>query len=377
MNIKKDSKILVEMSGGVDSSMTFILLKEQGYNVIGVSFKYPIWESKKNLLRENSCCTLESFKIAEYICKRYGADHYIIDQKEEFEKEIIEYFDTELKEGRTGNPCIKCNQNLKFGLAFNLLEKFGADYLATGHYVKNVFNEDTKEHELYIPKDLTKDQTYFLHVLNQEKLSKIIFPLADYYKEDIYKLAASKALKFYENIKESSDFCFVAGSSKDEYIKEKIGVKRGDIVDLNGKKVGEHNGLYFYTLGQRKGIGFFNTKPHFVCGFDYKNNKLIICSEEEKNILYKNEIIINNVNIINPSIEDKIKNREITEVLAKNRYQQKLEEAKIEFIGDKKYRITYKNKQLAPTLGQFCVFYEKTDKNKKMCYGGGVIETVL
>ena len=369
----KNKTILVEMSGGVDSSMSFILLKEQGYNVIGISFKYPIWDSKKNLLRENSCCTLESFKIAEHICKTYGSDYYIIDQKEEFEKEIIEYFNNELKNGRTGNPCVKCNQNLKFGLAFNLLEKFNADYIATGHYVKNVFNEGTKEYELYTPKYLSKDQTYFLHVLNQEKLSKVIFPLSEYEKEDVYKMAYSKNLKFYENIKESSDFCFVAGSSKDEYIKEKIGIKKGDIVNLQGKKVGEHNGLYFYTLGQRKGVGFFNSKPHYVCEFDFKNNKLIICSEDERDILYKSEIIIDNANIINPSIENKIKSKEIIEILAKNRYQQKLEEASIKFIEDKKYKVVYKNKQLAPTLGQFCVFYEKTEKAEKMCYGGGTI----
>lgn len=372
----KNKTILVEMSGGVDSSMSFILLKEQGYNVIGVSFKYPIWDSKKNLLRENSCCTLESFKIAEYICKRYGSDHYVIDQQEEFKKEIIEYFNNELKEGRTGNPCVKCNQNLKFGLAFKLLEKFNADYLATGHYVKNIFNNDTKEYELYTPKDQTKDQTYFLHVLNQEKLSKVIFPLSEYKKEDVYKMAYLKNLKFYENIKESSDFCFVAGASKDEYIKEKLGTEKGDIVNLQGKKIGEHNGLYFYTLGQRKGVGFFNSKPHYVCGFDFNSNKLIICSEDEKDVLYKTEIVIDNVNIINPSIENKIKNKEITQVLAKNRYQQKLEEASIEFMKNKKYKIIYKNKQLAPTLGQFCVFYEKTDKEEKMCYGGGAITKV-
>lgn len=371
--MEKNKKILVEMSGGVDSSVAFILLKEQGYDVVGISFKYPIWESKKNLLRENSCCTLESFKIAEYICKRYGSDYHIIDQKEEFSKEIINYFNKELKEGRTGNPCVKCNEKLKFGLAFDLLKKFNADYIATGHYVKNIFNKETNEFELYTPKDLTKDQTYFLHILNQEKLSKIIFPLQDLLKEDVYKIAYSKALKIYENIKESSDFCFVAGSSKDEYIKEEIGTKIGDIVDLNGKKMGEHKGLHFYTLGQRKGIGFFNAKSYYVAGFDHKNNKLIICSESEKEALYKKEIIVDNINIINPSIERKLKNKEIQFVLAKNRYGQKLEKAKIEVIEDKKYKFIYKNEQLAPTSGQFCVFYEDTESEQKMCYGGGVI----
>ena len=369
----QNKTVLVEMSGGVDSSMSFIILKELGYNVIGISFKYPVWESKKNLLRENSCCTLESFKIAEYICSRYGSDYYIIDQQEEFKKEIIEYFDNELKNGRTGNPCVKCNQKLKFGLAFKLLDKFNADYLATGHYVKNIFNTDTKEYELYTPKDKSKDQTYFLHILNQDKLSKTLFPLSEYRKEEIYNMAYSKSLKIYENIKESSDFCFVAGSSKDDYIKEKLGTKKGDIINLQGKKVGEHEGLYFYTLGQRKGIGFFNSKPYYVCGFDFQNNKLIICSEGEKDVLYKDEIIIDEVNIINPSIEEKIKNKEITEVLAKNRYQQKFEEASIEFLEDEKYKIKYKNKQLAPTLGQFCVLYQKTDNEEKICYGGGVI----
>jgi len=200
-----------------------------------------------------------------------------------------------------------------------------------------------------------------------------LFPLSEYRKEEIYNMAYSKSLKIYENIKESSDFCFVASSSKDDYIKEKLGTKKGDIINLQGKKVGEHEGLYFYTLGQRKGIGFFNSKPYYVCGFDFQNNKLIICSEEEKDVLYKDEIIIDEVNIMNPSIEEKIKNKEITEVLAKNRYQQKFEEASIEFLEDKKYKIKYKNKQLAPTLGQFCVFYNKTDNEEKMCYGGGVI----
>ena len=324
-------------------------------------------------MRENSCCTLESFKIAEYICKRYGSDHYIIDQKQEFEKEIIEYFNKELKEGRTGNPCVKCNQELKFGLAFDLLKKFNADYIATGHYVKNIFNEKTNEFELYTPKDKTKDQTYFLHVLNQEKLSKVIFPLQDLLKEEVYKIAVSKALKIYENIKESSDFCFVAGSSKDEYIKDEIGIKKGNIVDLNGKKMGEHNGLYFYTLGQRKGLGFFNAKPYYVAGFNIKNNELVICSELEKDVLFKKEIIVDNINLINPSVGEKIRNGEIKTVLAKNRYGQKLEKAEIEVISDKKYKFIYKEGQLAPTPGQFCVFYENTESEQKMCYGGGVI----
>ncbi len=359
MELGKGKKIVVGMSGGIDSSMALILLKKQGWNPIGVSLKLPIWQNKLNPFKENPFCTKESLKIAKNICKKLDVPYYIIDARKDFQKEVVDYFISEWKNLRTPNPCVICNPNFKFKQLLQWARKHKIQYIATGHYARLRLNNRTKKYELLKARDKNKDQSYNLCLLPQKYLAHIIFPLANYIKKDIYKIAKKQGFKFFIKKKQSQDFCFVAGQSVCPFLKEKVGEKQGPVLDLKGNILTKHQGLHFFTLGQRKGIKL-SGGPYFVAGWDKNKNTLFVT--KNKKTLYKKELFVFPYHLISGKRMIKSIHAQV-----KTRYQQKLSQACL--IPEKrKLKIIFKKGVFAPCPGQFAVFYQK-DK----CLGGGRI----
>ncbi len=358
-NIGRGRKVVVGMSGGVDSSMALLLLKKQGWQPIGVSLKLPVWKNKKNHLRENVCCTVESFRVARNICRKLGVPYYIVDAQKDFKREVINYFVSSLKRKQTPNPCVICNRYLKFKKLLDWAKKHKIDYIATGHYAKIKQNLKARKYELLKGKD--KDQSYSLCFLPQIWLKHIIFPLGDYIKEEVYKLAKKEGFEFFLKTKQSQDFCFIDNKSMQEFLKKEIGQKPGLIVDENHQVLGQHQGLYFYTIGQRKGIKLPNG-PYFVKGFNIKKNILIVTNKPKE--LLQKEVFLSLFNFISGVLPNRAIN-----IQTKIRYRQSSESAilyPVNKLG--KLRIVFKKSQRAVTPGQFCVFY-----NKNVCLGGGMI----
>lgn len=347
------------MSGGVDSSVSLILLKQQGFEPIGVSLKYAVWQDKENQLRENVCCDSESFKIAKYVCQKLDIPYHIIDVSQEFQKTVIDYFTDELKKNLTPNPCVVCNPQLKFDQLFKAAKKLGANYVATGHYAQIRQNSKTKLCQLLKAKDLAKDQTYSLAFLPQKLLGKIILPLGKYTKSEVIAMAQAAGFSFYEKRKQSQDFCFVSGKSLNSFLTKSIGLKEGPIKNLDGKILGSHLGLHFYTIGQRKGIKLAGG-PYFVVGFDLKDNTLLVSkSAADLNGLQTTLKPCNFISQPKPT-------KPIT-VKAKIRSQHSAAKAKLE-TNNGSGILTFSKPQKAITPGQYAVFY-----NKNICLGGGKI----
>lgn len=353
-------RIIVGISGGIDSSMSLVLLKKQGWDPIGVCLKLPVWKNKKNLLHENICCTKESISIAKSVCQKLMVPFYFLDVRPDFQKKVVNYFINEFKNNKTPNPCVICNRYLKFKKLFQFAKKFGAKYVATGHYARTRKNNKTGKYELLKAKDKNKDQTYNLCFLPQKWLKYIIFPLGNYTKKEVYQLAKKGGFNFFFNKKQSQDFCFVTGKSLSSFLKEKIGEKPGKIIDTKGNILGKHQGLHFYTIGQRKGINLA-AGPWFVKDFDISKNILIV-TKNQKEVAQK-EIILSPFHFISGQPpKEKIK------VMAKIRYRQPLGKATLFPPSKGKLRLTFDKPQRAVTPGQFAVFYLK-----EICLGGGRI----
>ena len=361
--IKQKQKVVLGMSGGVDSSVALFLLKEQGFEVIGVSLKFGFWESEKNELRENICCSKNTIERAKRICQKYGCPHFIVDASKEFQKTVIDYFLNTLKKNQTPNPCVFCNRDVKIMALLHFAEENGARYAATGHYAK--IRKIGEEFQLLRPRDKEKDQTYFLAFLRQNQLSKLIFPLGEYRKKEVYDIARKEGIEY--SPRQSQDLCFVADKSLPSFLEEEVGVEPGKIYDTKGNLLGRHRGLHFYTLGQRKGINLPGG-PFWVVGFDEKNNTLIVTSDSENPKLFAKEVLLSDVNFIS----GKAPERPI-KVKAKVRYRQPLSKATlIGKIGGSptsaSWRLVFDEPQRAVTPGQIAVFYKG-----EICLGGGVI----
>lgn len=351
-------KVVVGMSGGVDSSASLLLLKKRGYEPIGVSLKYSVWDNECNF-KENVCCSKKSFGVAKNICDSLGVPYYKVNVEKQFQNEVINYFKDELKNNRTPSPCVFCNYNLKFKVLLLFARQIGAEFIATGHYakVKKVGNE----FELWRAKDKTKDQTYSLSFLPQEYLKRVVFPLSDMTKEEVYKLAKEeKGFDVFEKTKQSQDFCFVSGRAMPEFLKREIGVNKGEIVDGEGRVLAEHQGLHFYTIGQRKGINLPGG-PFYVIGKDTKSNKLVV----GKKPFQTRQVDLSYCHFVSGEMPKKK-----ISVRAKVRSSQILSEAILipYNTGRAKYILCFKKPQNSVTAGQIAVFYQG-----EKCLGGGVI----
>ncbi len=338
--MKKRNRVLVGMSGGVDSSVAAFLLKQKGFDVSGC---FMVFEAKGN-----RCCSLEARNRAREVAGMMKIPFYSFDFKKEFKEKIISGFVDGYQRGITPNPCVECNKEIKFGVFLEKALALDFDYVATGHYAR------LQHTKLLKGKDRNKDQSYFLWRLNQDKIKRTIFPLGDYTKNQVRELARKFKLSTAE-VEESQEVCFVKKTTND-FLRKNLGEKRGEIINIKGEKIGKHQGLHFYTIGQRKGLGLSNG-PYFVVKKDIKKNVLIV-SRDEKNLLSK-ELIVGNLNWINPRFP--------LRVSVKIRYNQKPVLGRIEKKG-KLCRVVFDKAQRAVTPGQSAVFYKKNE-----LLGGGVI----
>lgn len=347
----KDKRVVVGVSGGVDSSMALVVLKQKGYSPIGVSLKLPVWSGAT--CKDNSCCTPQALKIAKDVCKKLNVPHYIVDERKNFEKEVVNYFKKELKNNRTPNPCVVCNRYSKIKALLNFADKKKIPFVATGHYAK------IKNNQLLKPKDKGKDQTYGLCLLPKSWLKRIIFPLQDMTKDQVYSLAQKQDFDFFSKTKQSQDFCFVSGKDISRYLEKELGKNPGDIIDIKGKILGKHKGLWFYTIGQRRGLNIKSKEKYFVSGYDPKKNQLIVTNLPKSSA--RQEIVVTNVNLLSKIPK--------TEIDVKIRYTTKSLKARLVKISKDEIKVIFKKPQEFVTPGQFCVFYKKD-----VCLGGGIIK---
>ncbi|MGC9031342.1 MAG: tRNA 2-thiouridine(34) synthase MnmA [Minisyncoccia bacterium] len=370
-------KVVVAMSGGLDSSVAAALLKRAGFDVIGVFMKF--WKSPDNRRLTdgwNRCCSPEAEVRARKVAKILKIPFYVFNFEKEFKERIVDYFLNGYKKGITPNPCVLCNKQIKFGLFLEKALSLDADYIATGHYTRKseltrptspaselaggraTYNLQLTTYKLLRAKDKEKDQSYFLWMLNQEQLSKILFPIGDYTRKEVEKLAKKFKLPVLK-AKKSVELCFVQTKTEDflrKYLKE----KPGKIVDTEGKIIGEHRGLHFYTIGQRKKIGLPGG-PYYVLDKNLKKNLLILTKNEKD--LYKKELLCTNVNWILgkvPKLPFKIK--------AKIHYRHRPSLATIYKLSNDRYKIIFDKPQRAIIPGQSVVFYKSEE-----VLGGGII----
>ena len=357
----KDIKVVVGMSGGVDSSVTALLLKKAGYDVIGITMN--VWQRESENNCDKACCAVSAVSDARRVASKLEIPYYAMNFKDEFKKHVIDYFAYEYMKGRTPNPCIACNKHLKFDL---LLEKaksvFDADYVATGHYAKVEYNKDTDRY--YIKESITsaKDQTYALYNLSQEQLKHIMMPLGDYTKDQVREIARENGL-INADKHDSQEICFVEDNDYAKFIETKYSYKSktGEFVDTKGNKYGKHKGIIHYTVGQRRGLGLSLKSPLYVKKVDPDTNEVILCTKDE---LYTNSLICSEVNLIyianltSPMI-----------VTAKIRYSAKKEPATIIPLDNGNIQVVFKEPVRAVTPGQAVVFYDND-----IVVGGGTIQ---
>lgn len=392
---KKGKKVLVGMSGGVDSSVAACLLLRQGYEVVGVHMKY--WAEEEDPINDgdkpatNKCCTVESALKAIFVCKKLKIPLLIFDFRKEFKSGIVDHYVSATGKGLTPNPCIECNRTIKFGLFLDKMKELGADFVATGHYARigKSGMGNRARYELYEGADKDKDQSYFLYTLTQQKLRHILFPLGGLTKGEVRKLAVKFGLEEINEQKESQNLCFLPDGSRDSFLRRHLGIKimrSGPIINGEGAVLGKHCGLPSYTIGQRKGICIGGGPPLFVVGSDYKKNTLFVGGEDD---LYKKNAMLTDVSFVagKPPSDTGKDSVGVGRVYAKIRYRHKAVPALLKMVpankngkepksissrrssGQKtRAEVIFETPQRAVAPGQSVVFYRDEE-----VIGGGII----
>lgn len=358
----KRKKVIVAMSSGVDSSVAAALLKKHGYDVVGIFMHF--WKEPGNdSLRENKCCSLESQEDARKVAHKLGIPLYTVNAAKEFKKEVVDYFLSETKAGRTPNPCVVCNERIKFNFLFKKMLEMDADYVASGHYADIKLKKG--KYHLYTSTDEEKDQTYFLYNLKQEQLGKILFPVGKYKKPKVREIAKKIGIPVFDK-DDSQGLCFTPEKYPTDFIKRHLKLKGGDIVDTKGRKIGKHECLEIYTIGQRRGINIGGTGPYYVVGRDFRKNELIVTNNEKDPKIFCQKMLVEKTAWV--ADEPKFP----FEVNVKIRYRHPLVGAVITKKLAKKglYEVEFKEPQKAVTPGQSAVFY--TDDKEVL--GGGIIK---
>lgn len=361
--------VVLGLSGGVDSAVSALLLKEQGYHVIGLFMRN--WDSTTNndvlgnpTLEDDLCTQEKDYQDAVEVANQLGIEMHRVDFIEEYWDNVFSYFLEEYKKGRTPNPDILCNKYIKFDAFFEHAKKFQPDYYAMGHYARVTHNH---RHMLLRGLDDNKDQSYFLSQLSEKQLSKVLFPIGELQKGEVRRLANEHNLAVKDK-KDSTGICFIGERNFNQFLQNYLPAKAGDMMTLDGKKIGEHTGLMYYTIGQRKGLGIgglqeYDNEPWFVLGKDLTNNVLFVGQGFHHPYLYSDACMVEDVNLINLA-----KFEGPMEVTAKFRYRQKDTPVTIEFIGEELY-VKMKEDVRAITPGQAAVFYDGD-----VCLGGGFIK---
>jgi len=360
---KTPRKVVVAMSGGVDSSVAAALLREQGHEVIGITMN--LYSLPKEVCRsENlrSCCGWQAQADANRVAIALGIPHYVVDFRREFERTVVEDFSREYGRGRTPNPCIRCNQFIKFDLLLERARNLEADYMATGHYAQVEFDPATDRYLLKKGKDRDKDQSYFLYTLTQAQLAMTLFPLGGLTKKDVRIIAARLALPVAQK-EESQEICFVPDRNYAKFLRARIpqAFRPGPILDLQNRIIGEHEGIIHFTVGQRKGMGIAAPHPLYVLSIDAETNTIVVGKNEE---LYRSRLEASDVNLI--ALE---KLAESKPVQAKVRYRHAEAKAMISPLEGGRIRVEFEKPQRAITPGQAVVFYDGD-----AVVGGGIID---
>lgn len=340
--MENKKRVLLGMSGGVDSAVSAILLQNSGFEVIGVTMR---------LFEGESCdkCNTNILNDAKEVCDKLGIKHYVYDFRNEFKKYVIYNFIEEYKKGKTPNPCIECNRNLKFGKMYELAKELECEYIATGHYAKIEYSDKYQSYVLKKSHNENKDQSYVVYPINKDILPYVIFPLEKFEsKDEVRKIAIDNGLKVASK-PDSEDICFIPDNNHVRFLDENIKLKEGNIFDLEGKIRGKHKGFTHYTIGQRKGLGIQNKNPLYVVKIKPETNEVIV---GEKNSVLNEEVILENINIL----VDNVLTKDGVDVKVKIRYKAKEAEAKVYMVGNN-IKVIFKSPQFAITPGQSCVIY--------------------
>jgi tRNA-specific 2-thiouridylase len=366
------NRVVVAMSGGVDSSVAAAWLKNQGYEVIGITLCFNLPDSQS---KRPTCCSIQGIEDARRVCHKLGIRHYVLSMQKELEKYVIRNFCQEYLRGRTPNPCIRCNQYIKFDALLRKATALGAKFLATGHYARiekiqnpqpKGFREAQSKIQKYLirkAKDLKKDQSYFLYRLNQNQLKYILFPLGDYTKDQVRKLAREFDLPVADKLA-SQEICFLPDMDYRRFLKARLSykLKPGLIVDIEGNILGKHQGITFYTIGQREGLGIAKGYPLYITKIDAQRNQITVGKKEDA---LKKEFLVKDLHFVLRPIKKKI------EFKVRIRYNHKEKLAEL-IPWHNRIKVCFKQTQFAITPGQAAVFY---DQDKVM--GGGIIDKVI
>ena len=353
------ARVAIAMSGGVDSSVAAALLKDKGYEVIGLHMK--LYRGPENDIRNKSCCSIDETLDARLACHRLGIPFYTIDYQQEFRETVINYFIEDYSSGNTPNPCVMCNKKIKSSLLLKKATELDCEHLATGHYARISSNPYTGNTQLSRPQDLSKDQTYFLHGIPSEDLNRLMFPLSEITKTEVRKIARKLKLSA-ANKPDSQEVCFVPKDYR-EFLKNEMNETPlpGEFTSMSGEVLGEHKGIPFYTIGQRKGLGINDTTPYYVVKIDKEHNRIILGKEND---LFSKTISVSRVNWVSIPAPD-------TSISAtvKLRYAHHGANATLIPESRNKVRLELKNPERAVTPGQAAVFYQDN-----ILLGGGKID---
>ena len=358
--------IAVAMSGGVDSSVAAALLKEQGFKVVGFFMKN--WADTYGL-KDSECPWVQDREDAMRAAAKLDIPFHTLDFEKEYKEQVLDYFFREYQAGRTPNPDVMCNSQIKFGVFLGKAIELGADMIATGHYarLRREGQLPAVSCQLLKGRDQNKDQSYFLYRLNQEQLLKSIFPIGELEKPKVRELAKKFSLPNHDK-RDSQGVCFVGHLDLQKFLKQKIKEQPGDIVTAGGKKVGEHEGLFWYTIGQRKGIKVGGVGPFYVVKKDFEKNELVVSNNHEDERLYSKEATIEDVHWIDRSCVARNATADVFRCEARMRYREPLSVCEVKKAGEGQYRIAFKDPQWAVASGQSIVLYDKD-----VCLGGGIV----
>jgi len=355
----KRPRVVVAMSGGVDSSVAAVLLEQQGYSVIGVTMR--LWSQdtiNAATGHHQGCCSVEDVEDARRVCQILGVPHYFLDFQNEFSAHVMDYFVAEYQRGRTPHPCIACNDRLKFDFLIDRADFMGAQFVATGHYARISYDQECDSYSLLKGVDSHKDQSYVLFNLDQYKLSKVLFPVGWYTKSEIRQIAINANLPV-ANKPDSQEICFIPQGDYREFLRTRLEPQPGDIVNVEGSVLGRHKGIEYYTVGQRRGLGLNTNEPLFVIRLDAEKRQVVVGTEAQ---LSQTEVHVGGIHFVSGMAP-----MQLESVTAKIRYSASAVPGVLE-VFDKEGLLHLSSPQRAVTPGQAAVFYRGDE-----VIGGGFI----